>query len=176
MEPRTGPLGPTRELYLLCGLAFSGKTTLAAALARHLGAAVVSLDEINALRGLHGGEGIPVEEWARSHREALQQVGDLLAAGRSVVVDDTNCFRFLRDDYRAVAKLHGARTKVLYLDVPLAMVLDRMRENDRTRTRASVTDSVLLDLVDKFEPPNEDENVLVFPAGAAPDAWVARYF
>ena len=167
---------PARDLYLLCGLAFSGKTTLAAALARHLGAAVVSLDEINASRGLHGGTGIPVEEWARAHEEALGQVGDLLAAGRSVIVDDTNCFRFLRDDYRAVAERHGVRTTVLYIAAPLALILDRRRENDRTRTRAAVTESVLFDLLEKFEIPTVDENVLVFPFDAMPDAWVARCF
>ena len=176
MEPNTGPPPSPRGLYLLCGLAFSGKTTLAAALARHLGAAVVCLDEINASRGLHGGTGIPAEEWARSHGEALRQVGDLLAAGRSVIVDDTNCFRFLRDDYRAVAERHGARTTVLYIDAPLALVQDRRRENDRTRTRASVTEPVLLDLVEKFEVPTADENVLVFPFDAVPGAWVTRYF
>lgn len=175
MEPNTGPPPPPRGLYLLCGLAFSGKTTLAAALSRHLGAAVVSLDAINASRGLQGGMGIPAEEWSRSHGEALRQVGDLLAAGRSVIVDDTNCFRFLRDDYRAVAEHHGARTTVLYIDAPLALVQGRRRENDRVRTRASVTEPVLSELAEKFELPAEDENVLVFPFDAMPGAWVARY-
>jgi predicted kinase len=147
----------------------------AAALARDLGAAVISLDEINASRGLQGGTGIPAEEWACSHEEALRQGEDLLAAGRSVIVDDTNCFRFLRDDFRAVAERHGARTAVLYLDAPLALIEDRRRENDRTRARAPVAEPVLLDLVDNFEPPTEDEDVLVFPADAMPDAWVARH-
>ena len=96
MEPNTGPPPPARGLYLLCGLAFSGKTTLTAALSRHLGAAVVSLDAINASRGLQGGMGIPVEP-------------------------------------------------------------------------------VLLDLVEKFEFPTADENVLIFPFDAVPEAWVARY-
>jgi predicted kinase len=163
------------DLYLLCGLAFSGKTTLAAALGRHLGAAVVCLDEINASRGLQGGAGIPVEEWARSHEEALRQAEDLLAAGRSVIVDDTNCFRFLRDDYRAVAERHGVRTTVLYIGAPLGLVLERRRENDRTQARASVAEPVLLDLVEKFEMPAADENVLVFPFDAVPEAWVARH-
>jgi predicted kinase len=156
-------------------LAFSGKTTLAAALARHLGAAVVSLDEINASRGLHGGEGIPAEEWMRSHEEALRQVEDLLAAGRSVIVDDTNCFRFLRDNYRVVAQRHGARTTVLYIAAPLALILERRRENDRTRTRAAVTEPVLFDLLEKFEIPAVDENVVVFPFDAVPETWVARH-
>lgn len=164
------------DLYLLCGLAFAGKTTLAAALARRLGAAVVCLDEINASRGLHGGEGIPAEEWARSHGEALRQVGDLLAAGRSVILDDTNCFRFLRDDYRAVAERHGVRTTVIYMGAPLGQILERRRENERTQARASVAEPVFLDLVEKFEIPAADENVLVFPFDAVPDDWVARHF
>ena len=164
------------DLHLMCGLAFSGKTTLAAALSRHLGAAVVCLDEINASRGLQGGEGIPVEEWARSHEEALRQAEDFLAAGRSVIVDDTNCFRFLRDDYRAVAERHGVRTTVIYLGAPLGVALERRRENDRTQARASVTEPVFLDLVEKFEMPAADENVLVFPFDEVPDAWVARHF
>jgi predicted kinase len=162
-------------VYLLWGLAFSGKTTLAAALSRHLGAAIVSLDVINASRGLRGGAGIPAEEWTRSHGEALRQVGDLLAAGRSVIVDDTNCFRFLRDDFRGVAERHGARTTVVYIDAPLALIQDRRRENDGTWTRASVTEPVLLDLVEKFEIPTADENVLIVPFDAVPEVWAARY-
>ncbi len=54
-------------LTLVCGLAFAGKSTLAAAIAEHQGAVVVSLDEINARRGLHGGTGIAPEEWVRTH-------------------------------------------------------------------------------------------------------------
>ncbi|MGZ6097454.1 MAG: isopentenyl transferase family protein, partial [Myxococcaceae bacterium] len=53
-------------LLLLCGPAFSGKSTLAGHLARHWSFEVVSLDAINARRGLRGGEGVPDEEWARA--------------------------------------------------------------------------------------------------------------
>jgi tRNA uridine 5-carbamoylmethylation protein Kti12 len=91
-------------------------------------------------------------------------------------VDDTNCFRFLRDDFRTVAERHGARTTVVYIAAPLALILHRRRENDRTRARASVTEPVLLDLLEKFEIPGADENALVFPFDAVPDAWVARHF
>lgn len=166
---------PLVDLYLLCGMAFSGKTTLASVLARHARALVVSLDEINASRGLHGGAGIPEGEWARTHREALRQIEAALEAGRSVIVDDTNCFRFLRDNYRAVADLHGARTTVLYLDRPLELLLDRLRENERTNARAPVTETVLRELARKFEPPGPDEETLVCPSGIPVDVWVARH-
>jgi predicted kinase len=163
-------------LYLLCGLAFSGKSTLAAALRRRLGCALVSLDDLNARRGLHGGQGIPEEEWARTHREALAEVEAALQAGRSVIVDDTNCFRFLRDNYRGIAERHGVPTVVIYLEVPLALVRARLRANGLEPTRPPVTEAVLLDLVEKFEPPAADEAVLVFSAGARLEEWVAGNF
>jgi predicted kinase len=160
-------------LYLLCGLAFSGKSTLAAALHRRLGCALVSLDALNARRGLHGGLGIPAEEWARTHREALSEVEAALQAGRSVVVDDTNCFRFLRDNYREIAGRYGVPTVVIYLEIPLDFVRARMQANEIEPSRPPITEAVLLDLVAKFEPPAADERVVVFPAGASPEGWVA---
>ena len=162
------------DLYLLCGMAFSGKSTLAAVLACHVGAEVVSLDEINLSRGHLGGLGIPTEEWARTHQEALREVERCLEAGRSVIVDDTNCFRFLRDNYRAIAGRHGARTTVIHLDCPLELLRERIRENDQTLSRTTVTEPVLLDLANKFEPPDADEHVIAFPPGVAAEAWVAR--
>lgn len=163
------------NVYLLCGMAFSGKTTLASTLARHARAVIVSLDEINASRGLHGGTGIPVEEWARTHQEALSQVERFLAAGRSVIVDDTNCFRFLRDNYRAVAERHGARTITIYLDRPLDLLLERIRENERTGARPPVTEPVLRELAEKFEPPGPDEEAFFLPLDVAIETWVERF-
>jgi predicted kinase len=162
-------------LYLLCGMAFSGKTTLAAVLSRHLQAEVVSLDDVNASRGLHGGVGAPDAEWARTHQEALRRVAAALKAGRSVIVDDTNCFRFLRDSYRAVATPRGIETTVIYLDRPLSLIRERVRQNDRVRTRPQVLESVLLDLAHKFEPPTPDEQVLLFPADVTPEVWTSRH-
>jgi predicted kinase len=162
-------------LYLLCGLAFSGKSTLAAAISRHTGAVVVSLDEINARRGLYGGVGIPDEEWSRTHAEALGLVETALRAGRSVVVDDTNCFRFLRDNYREIADRHGVPSVVLHVNAPLSLAFSRIRANELEPSRASITESVMLDLIEKFEWPAADETVLVFPADADPEDWVARH-
>jgi predicted kinase len=51
-----------RRLYFMGGIAFSGKTTVAEQLVQALGWGYVSLDDINAERGLHGGEDIAVGE------------------------------------------------------------------------------------------------------------------
>jgi predicted kinase len=162
-------------LYLLCGLAFSGKSTLAAVISRQVGAAVVSLDEINASRGLYGGLGVPDEEWGRTHAEALGLVESALQEGRSVIVDDTNCFRFLRDNYREIADRHGVPSVVIHVKAPLGLALSRRRANDLNPSRAPITESVMLDLVEKFEWPAADETVLAFAADADPEAWVTRH-
>jgi hypothetical protein len=51
----------------MCKLSFSGKTTLARKIVEWLQCANISLDDINAERGLWGGDGIPVDEWKRKH-------------------------------------------------------------------------------------------------------------
>lgn len=161
-------------LYVLCGMSFAGKSTLATAIANHAEAAVVSLDAINEEGGLVGGKGVPDEEWARSHQIALKRVEEILARGRSVVIDDTNCFRFLRDDYRALASRLNARAQVLYLDAPEAVLRQRRQANDATAGRAHILEQVFGDLERKFEPPTADEQPLLVPVGADFPAWVAN--
>lgn len=163
------------NVYLMCGLAFSGKSTIASAIQRLRGAAVIRLDDLNAARGLRGGLGIAAEEWGRSHREAMARLEEALRAGRDVVVDDTNCFRFLRDGYRAVADRFGAETRILYLDAPLELVRRRMRGNEHEPSRHPVTEPVLLDLIRKFQPPAGDEPVLRVPPDCDAEEWVARH-
>lgn len=99
-------------LVLRCGLSFSGKSTLAARLSDALVGELLSLDRINEERGLDGGQGIPLDEWATTNRIAHERAGALLAAGRHVVVDDTGSPRFVRDasDERTVAAVVEAIT------------------------------------------------------------------
>lgn len=165
----------TPVLYLLCGLAFSGKTTLAAALRRQQGCEVVSSDEINARRGLHGGDGVPAQEWARTHELALAEVEALMRRRvPGVVVDDTNCFRFLRDDYRALARRHGYAVRLLVLDVPLAEVRRRMAENATSRRRRGLRPEVFAEHRGSFEWPGPEETPLRVPAGVPAERWVAE--
>lgn len=75
-------------LALMCGLSFAGKSTLARQLGEALPADVISLDDINAERGLDGGQGIPLEAWAETNRIAQVRATEALREGRNVVVDD----------------------------------------------------------------------------------------
>lgn len=163
-------------VFLLCGLAFSGKTTLAEAIAEVCGAPVISLDRLNEERGLYGGDGVPAEEWARSHETALALLGEKLREGHPrVVIDDTCCFRFLRDDYRGVAGRHGYATRVIRIETPLAEIERRRRANDAFRRREAIRDEVFDAHRESFEWPRDDEDVLVFPWNADVPKWISEH-
>ena len=73
----------------MCGLAFSGKSSVAAILVRELKTELISLDAINDDRGLCGGEGMSDRQWEETSAIAMHRLRQWLGRGRSVVVDDT---------------------------------------------------------------------------------------
>lgn len=164
-------------LLLMCGVAFSGKTTLSRRIAARCGHHRVSLDDLNAERGWGqvGPEDIPVEEWERSSAEAARQIDSLLAHGQSVVLDDTNCFRFLRERFREVARRHGAPVLIVYLPFTLEQGLERIAANRIERGRLDFPEHLYRFHVSQFEPPGHDEPVLVFQPGEDPLRWVDEH-
>jgi len=161
-------------LYILCGLPFSGKSTLAAALARWAGGEVVSLDAINAERGLFGGDGIPVEEWERTSAMAVRRAEEWLAGGTAVVLDDTTSRRFLRDRYRELAGRVGARAVLVYLDISPAEIRRRRARNEETGERRGLVDAVFDDTAATFEAPGPDE-VRITYRGEKLDTWLEEH-
>lgn len=148
------------RLVLLCGTSFSGKSTVAGALAPRLAAEIVSLDEINERRGLWGGEGIPVEEWIRTHEIASSEVRLLLSAGTPVVVDDTSSPRFLRDGWRSLAAEVGAGFTLVFVEVDHDTIRRRRADNRVSLGRRDVADVVLEQHLADFEPPQADEDAV----------------
>jgi predicted kinase len=159
-------------LILLCGRPFSGKSSLAARLAADRGAAGISFDDINLERGLHGGDGLPVAEWAATLETAKSRTSTLLRQQDLVVVDDTLCFRWMRDAFRDLARAAGARAVLVYLDPPPAMLQERMAANQRTGERRSLAPHVLAEHLAGFESPEPDEAPVVLRSPAEIDAWL----
>ena len=144
-------------LIVLCGLSFSGKSTIGQSLARIFEASIVSLDVINEERGLRGGQGIPLEEWRVTNDLAHERTEKLLRAGVSVVIDDSSSPRFLRDEWRAIASTIGARFDLVYVHADADIIGNRLRFNRENPTRPDVIDAVINEHTAQFEPPATDE-------------------
>ena len=134
MLPARGP-----ELVVVVGLQGAGKSTW---VGEHLAAthAVVSKDH-----------------WPRARRrEARQQrvVAELLAAGRSVVVDNTSPSVAERAPLIAAARAAGVPVRAVWLDTPLPTCLAR---NDAREGRARVPLVGVLAARARFAPPTVAE-------------------
>jgi predicted kinase len=159
----------------MSGLSFSGKTTLARKIVEWLPCAYISLDDINAERGLWGGDGITLEEWECTHGLARERLATWMATGKDAVVDDVNNFRWLRDRWRAAASVSGYRTVVIYLDIPRTELIARRRTNQVTVERKGITDAVWAQHLRQFEPPGADEYVLRYGPEDDAVSWVAKH-
>ena len=165
-----------KTLYLMCGMPFSGKTTLGKSIAGYLDVPYISLDEINEARGLFGGDGIPVEEWEKTHFLAMQQTAKLIKSEVDIILDDTNCFRWLRDRFKNFASQHGYQTVVIFLDIPLATIKKRMEQNTITQVRHNVRRDIVEEMTKTFEPPQSDEKVIKYRANQSVEEWIAEHF
>ncbi len=163
------------HLFILCGLPFSGKTTLAKALVERLGFARVDMDEINTRKGvgLHG-EAIVQEEWDRTYAESYRQLDQLLQAGKSVLFDAANFTKAQRDYLRSIAAKHEAATQVIYVDVSEAEARQRWQRNRITHQRYDVRDDDFAYVVRYFEAPTPDEHVLRYHPSQSVDEWIER--
>ena len=166
----------TSTLIAMCGLSFSGKTTLAKGIARFLGAEYVGLDDINEERGLRGGDGIPNEEWERTSTIAIERIGILLNAGRDVILDDTLCFRWLRERYSAVAARHTAQFVLVYVSVPFSEIDRAIRHNETTAQRYPILPDVFEKHAHSFEHPTDDEQPLVYDRTVPAEDWIDANF
>jgi predicted kinase len=138
-DPDVDPRGDGVELVVMVGLQGSGKSTVVAArfAATH---AVVSKDH-----------------WPNARRrEARQQrvVEELLGAGRSVVVDNTNPSPAERAPLVAAARRHGADALAVFVDTPVA---ECARRNDARAGRARIPLVGLYGTAKRLVPPTEAE-------------------
>ena len=111
------------RLIIVCGLPGSGKTTLAKALEKRLGAVRLCADEWLAALGLDY-----YDEQRRSKVEALQwRLGqELLAQGLTVIIEWGTWGRAERDTLRLGARALGARVELRYLAAPLEILWERV--------------------------------------------------
>ncbi|HWE16643.1 MAG TPA: AAA family ATPase [Hyphomicrobiaceae bacterium] len=148
------------QVYAMCGVAFSGKSTLARRIADELSIALISLDAINHERGLRGGEGMSIGQWEETSAIAMDRLRRRLKEGESVVVDDTFSRRFLRDRCKAVALEFDAGFTIVFVDTPIDEIRARRDANYQRPTRHHVRDDIFEDHYRTFQFPSANEPVV----------------
>ncbi len=138
------------RLYIMCGLAFSGKSTLARKLVEHTGSKFIAFDKLWVEKDKEKPVPKNSEGWRYIRDVAQKEILNSLKSGSSVVYDDNNPRKEHREELKKVAREAGAEAVVVYLDTPLSVVRNREEANRTSKERHDV------------EIPTADENVVVF--------------
>lgn len=164
------PARSERLVLAIGGLVATGKSTVAKLVARRLGAPRVVADRVRR-RLLAGAEGHELA-WApelseRVYAGLLARAAEVLASGRSVVLDACFASEARRRQAAALAARHGARFVLAICDAPEEDIVARLRLRD-VRDGAD-WEKLARDLEASWEPPRPGAYVRVdtsLPRGA----------
>ena len=162
-------------LYVMCGLPFSGKTTLARALANQCGFVHLDLDAIAREKSLFPEEGISDEQWGQVFREVYRQIETLLTSGKSVIFDAVNYDRVGRDRLRTIAQQSGSSVHVIYINLSIQKIEQRRQANQANHQRPPVRDKDFIELATEFEIPTIEENLLVYDGTQPVPEWIKAH-
>lgn len=163
---------PESTLYIMCGLPFSGKTTLAHALANQCGFIHLDLDVLARAKGMLPEEGVADKQWGQLFGEAYQLLATLLASGKSVVFDAVNYNRAGRDHLRAIAQQAGSSAYVVYIDLSIEKIAQRRQANQDTLQRPHVRDKDIVKLAKEFNFPTVEESLLIYDGEQPMTEWI----
>jgi predicted kinase len=162
-------------LYILCGLPFSGKSSVGRAIAARTGSTIVSFDDLyDAHMRALGQTRDTSAVWQAIREMAAQRIAALLRRGVSVVYDNTNFRATHRDMLRALAAESGAQAIIVHLNTPPGVIAGRRAANAQTGQRSDITDADLAYVQGEWEEPGDDEGAIEFRPGIDAEAWLDR--
>ena len=146
----------------MCGLAFSGKSTLARKIADYTDSKLVSFDKLWVEKQKEIPTPKNVKGWRYIRDIAKTEISTSLQSGQSVVFDDTNPRREHRDEFRIIATKMKVACHVIYLNTPFAVIKTRQEMNKIEHNRHEVEPVDFDKVINDLEIPTADENTLIF--------------
>jgi predicted kinase len=157
----------------MCGVAFSGKSTLAKKVAEYKKATLVSQDIIWFEKKKELNLDLDSDEdWEKVIQMSKEKVRETLRRGESVVFDDISLKYSDREVLRQLAKECGAQTVLVYLDTPKEMREERRLKNLETKERHDVPEHIIDWGVGELQAPQEDEHPLIFRPEDSMEDWL----
>ena len=149
-------------LYIMCGLAFAGKSTLARKIAEYTDSKIIAFDKLWMEKDREHPVPKGDEGWRFIRKVGQDEVAKALREGSSVVYDDNNVRFEHREELRKVAEEAGADSVVIYLNTLLDVIKAREQANRSTGERHEVEPENFQTVLEQMEPPSLSEHVLEF--------------
>lgn len=143
-QTKTGKTGKTGKIILMSGLSGSGKSTVASALARKIGAIQIRSDAVRKhLAGIPldqpGTDAIYTTSMSQKTYDRLLQLGVMLAqAGYAVILDAKYDRLALRQPVIAQAQEQNIPLQILHCTAPITVLRDRLNQRQGDISDAGV--------------------------------------
>lgn len=164
------------RLYIMTGVPYSGKTTLAKELAKKIKVEVVSADEILAKKDIWTKRHPTQNEWEMAYLEAIGEIKDYLIKGKSVIFDESNLRYSQRENLRKIAKDLSVETVLIYLKIAKGEATKRWQNNLKTKTKKQLSQEFFERTFELFEEPKEEEKAVIYNQEADLKNWVKKNF
>lgn len=166
------------QLYIFCGIPFSGKSNLAKQIERTLGYKRIDLDEVKF--DVFGKEAkdseINQEGWDKLYQEMYRQIEENLVKGETVIHDTGNFTKYERGLVKKIADKLKIETITVLVDTPKEIARERLIHNRQTNQRFDVSDDDFEATVKEMEAPDENEKHIVYHHDTPVDIWIKETF
>lgn len=162
------------KLYIMCGLAFAGKSTLARKIAEHTNSKLIAFDKLWVEKEKERPISKDAKGWRFIRKVARDEILRSLKEGISVVYDDTNVRFEHREELRKLVKESGFDSTVIYLNTPLKVIKAREQTNRVTRERHEVEPKNFQTVLEQLEVPTAYEKALEFTPETDLDDFLRR--
>ncbi len=160
-----------QSFYIMCGLPYSGKSTLTKELVKRFGFSVGSMDAILDERNFEV-EKMTQDDWNYVYSEGYERMKQLLKEGKTVILDSGALKLSERNTARAIAADFGVPVKLIYINTPRQETQRRWLENQTTKERGHLEEVSLNRAIDMFNEPTADENPIIYNHNMDLDQWI----
>ncbi|MDO8498830.1 MAG: ATP-binding protein [bacterium] len=158
-------------LYILCGLPYSGKTTLTRELVKRFGFKVVSMDNVMGEKG-YDPVTMTQEDWNEVYSEGYERLKEFLRESSSIILDIGNLKKSERQTARDIAQSLGVDYKLIYINTPLEEIKRRRSENQQTKERGHLEDETMNSALKMWEEPATNENPILYNQEMNLEEWI----
>lgn len=148
------------KLYLMIGYPGAGKSTVANFIQDQTGAVHLMADQER--HKMFSDPTHSAQESLALYNELNERTDELLSEGRSVVFDTNFNFYTDRQKLREIASKYGAETIVIWVVISKDIARNRAVRTEYIRNgySATMSEERFDHIVEKLEPPTEDEKVI----------------